>query len=78
MSIVHRPPDLSGVSPLLQFFLLLFVVFAIGRRAKLSGGISLAPPAFVPLPTDAASRFAQEFGTAYAELVEAEPRDHET
>lgn len=72
---VHRPPDLSGLSPILQFFLLLFVVLAVGRRVKLSGGISLAPPTFVPLPTDAATRFAREFGTAYAELLGAEPRD---
>ncbi len=62
----------------MQFFLLLFVVLAVGRRVKLSGGLRLAPPAFVPLPTDAASRFAHEFGTAYAELVEAEQRSEET
>jgi len=74
----HRPLDLSGLSPILQFFLLLFVVLAVGRRVKLSGGIRLAPPAFVPLPTDAASRFAHEFGTAYAELIEAEQRSEET
>ena len=74
MSAVHRPLDLP---PLLQLFLLLFVLFAVGRRGKLSGGIHLAPPAFVPLPTDAASRFAHEFGTAFAELMEAERRDGE-
>ena len=70
-----RSVDLSGLSPILQLFLLLFVVLAVGRRAKLSGGIHLAPPAFVPLPTDEASRFAHEFGTAYAELLAAEPWD---
>jgi hypothetical protein len=74
----HRPLDLSGLSPLLQFFLLLFVVFAIGRRDKLSGSLRLAPPTFVPLPTDAASRFAHDFGTAYAELIEAEQHRGQT
>ena len=78
MSSVPRPPDLSGLSPLLQLFLLLFVAFAVGRRAKLSGGLRLAPPTFVPLASDAASRFAHEFGTAYAELVETEQRRGET
>lgn len=67
-----RPVDLSGLSPILQLFLLLFVVLAVGRRAKLSGGLRLAPPTFVPLASDAASHFAHEFGTAYAELIEAE------
>jgi hypothetical protein len=75
MSIVHRPPDLSGLSPILQLFVLLFVLLAVGRRAKLSGGIRLAPPAFVPLASDAASRFALELGTAYGELLGAELRD---
>ncbi len=78
MSAVHRPLDLSGLPPLLQLFLLLFVVLAVGRRVKLSGGLRLAPPTFVPLTTDAASRFAHEFGTAYAELVETEQRREET
>lgn len=72
-----RSVDLSGLSPILQFFLLLFVVLAVGRRVKLSGGLRLAPPAFVPLASDAAGRFAHEFGTAYAELIEAERRDEE-
>ncbi|HYN64842.1 MAG TPA: hypothetical protein VES36_09600 [Candidatus Limnocylindrales bacterium] len=73
----HRPLDLSGLSPLLQFCLLLLVVFAVGHRAKLSSGISLAPPAFVPLPTDAASRFAHDFGSAFAELLAGEQRSEE-
>jgi hypothetical protein len=73
-----RSGDLSGLSPLLQLILLLFVVFAIRRRAKLTGAIGLAAPAFVPLAADAASRFAQEFGTAYAELLGAEPPDEKT
>jgi phosphoglycerol transferase MdoB-like AlkP superfamily enzyme len=75
MNSVDRPLELP---PLLQLLLLLFVVFAVGRRAKLSGGISLAPPAFVPLASDAGSRFAREFGTAYAELIEAEQRRGQT
>jgi hypothetical protein len=65
--------DLSSLSPLLQVILLLFVVFAIRRRAKLAGAIGLATPAFVPLAADAASRFARDFGAAYAELIGAEP-----
>lgn len=69
-----RSVDLSGLPPILQFFLVLFLVVALGRRAKLSGGLRLAPPAFVPLTSDAANRFAHEFGTAYAEFVEAEQR----
>lgn len=77
MSPVHRPLDLSGLSPILQLFLFLFVVAAVRRRVKLSGGLSLAPPAFVPLASDAASRFAHQFGTAYAEFVEAEQRSDE-
>jgi hypothetical protein len=75
MRPVDRPLDLP---PLLQLLLLLFVVLAVGRRPKLSGGISLAPPAFVPLASDAASRFTHDFGTAYAELVEAEQRSEDT
>jgi hypothetical protein len=67
-----RPVDLSSLPPLLQFLLILFLVVAIGRRAKLNSGIHLPPPAFVPLASDAAGRFAHEFGTAYAELIEAE------
>jgi hypothetical protein len=74
MSPVQRPLELP---PLLQLFLLLFVVLAVGRRAKLGGSLRLAPPAFVPLPSDAASRFAHEFGTACAELIEAEQRREE-
>jgi hypothetical protein len=73
MSSAPHPPDLSGLSPLLQLILLLFVVFAVGRRAKLRGGISLAPPTLVPLASDAASHFAHDFGTAYAELLGAGP-----
>jgi hypothetical protein len=78
MNHVQRPVDLSGLSPLMQLFLLLFVIFAVGRRGKLSDGIRLAPPIFVPLASDAASRFAHELGTAWAELVEAEQRRAET
>lgn len=74
ISPVYRLPDLPL---LLQLFLLLFVVVAVERRVKLSGGIRLAPPAFVPLASDAASRFAHEFGIAYAELIEAEQRREE-
>jgi hypothetical protein len=74
MSPVRRPLELP---PLLQLFLVLFVLVAVGRRAELSGDISLAPPAFVPLASDAASRFAHEFGTAYAELIDS-GRDEET
>jgi hypothetical protein len=77
MSAVHRPLDLSGLPPLLQLFMLLFVVLAVGRRVKRSGGLRLAPPAFVLLASDAASRFARQFGTAYAELIEAEQRSEE-
>ena len=73
-----RSVDISGLPPLLQLFLVLVLVVAVGRRAKLSGGIRLAPPAFVPLASDAASRFAQEFGTACAEFVEAEQRSEVT
>ncbi len=73
-----RSVDLSRLSPVLQLFLVLFVVLAVGRRVELSGGLHLAPPAFVPLASDAASRFAQEFGTAYAELIEAEQRSEGT
>jgi hypothetical protein len=69
-----RPVVPSGLPPLLQLFLVLVLVVVVGRRAKLSGGIRLAPPAFVPLASDAASRFAHELGTAYAELIEAEQR----
>ena len=75
MSPVQRPLELP---PLLQLLLLLFVLFAVGRRDKLSGSLRLAPPAFVPLASDAASRFAHELGTAYAELIEAEQRRDET
>ena len=78
MSPVHRPLDLSGLSPILQFLLLLFLVLAVGRRDKLSSGLRLAPPTFVPLALDAASRFARELGTAWAELVEAEQRSEVT
>jgi hypothetical protein len=74
MSAVHRPFDLSGLPPILQFFLVLFLVLALGRRDKLSGGIRLGPPAFVPLAPDAARRFAHELGTAWADVVEAEQR----
>jgi hypothetical protein len=70
-----RSVDLSGLSPILQFFLLLLLVLAFGRRTKLIGGIRLAPPTFVPLSTDDASRFAHELGTAFAELVNGERRD---
>jgi len=77
MSAVHRPFDLSGLPPILQFFLVLFLVLALGRRDKLSGVLRLAAPTFVPLTTDAASRFAHELGTAYAEFVEAERRREE-
>ena len=78
MSSLHRPPDLSGLNPILQLFLLLLVVVAVRRRVKLSGGLRLAPPIFVPLASDAASRFARELGTAYAEVVETEQRREET
>lgn len=71
MSPVQRPLDLP---PLLQLLLLLVVVLVVGRRVRLSGGISLARPSFVPLASDAADRFAHELGTAYAELIEAEER----
>lgn len=74
MSPVRRPLQLP---PLLQLFLVLFVLVAVGRRAELSGDIGLAPPAFVPLASGAASRFAHEFGTAYAELIDS-GRDEET
>ena len=78
-SLSHaRSVDLSGLPPILQFFLVLFVMLAVGRRAKLSGGLRLAPPTFVPLASDAASQFARDLGTAYAELVETEQRREET
>lgn len=77
MRPVPRPFDPSGLSPLMQLILLLFVVFAVRRRTKPGGGLRLAPPAFVPLTTDGASRFAHEFGIAYAELLGAEPPDEE-
>lgn len=78
MSSVQAPLDLSGLSPIMQLILLLFVIFAVGRRAKLRGGLRLAPPAFVPLASDAASRFAHEFGRAYAKLIDAEQRRGQT
>jgi len=77
MTSVEGPPDLSRLSPLLRLILLLLVVFAVGRRAKRRGGLRLAPPAFVPLASDAASRFAHELGTAYAELMAGDPPDGE-
>jgi hypothetical protein len=78
MSSVPPPHDMSDLSPLLQLILLPFVVFAVGRRVKRSGGLRLAPPTLVPLTTAAASRFAHDFGTAYSELMDTEPPDAET
>jgi len=75
MNSVPHPPDPSGLSPLLQLILLLFVVFAVGRRAKLRGDITLSPPTLVALTADEVGRFARDFGTAYAELLGAEPPD---
>jgi hypothetical protein len=77
VSSVPPPPDLSDLSPLLQLILLLFVILAVGSRAKRRGNLRLAAPTLVPLTTDEASRFASDFGTAYAELMGAEPPDRE-
>lgn len=71
-------PDGAPALRLAGFLILLLFILLGDQRRQLAQAIRLAPPAFVPLASDAAGRFAHEFGTAYAELVEAEQRSEET
>lgn len=72
-----RPELRPGPSLAAGLLVLLFIVLARSARRRAAGGIRLAPPAFVPLPADAASRLARDLGTAYAAWLATELRDAE-
>ena len=67
----ERNPDLSLGALLI---LLLFIVFVGGDRRRAAGRIRLAAPAFVPLAPDAAGQVADELGSAFGALLDAERR----